>query len=105
MDLFTGCNCICFIIYARDTKRQATQHGCLPSLLGGADIGIEIVHGEEINICTGPTRAAKAEQKSPVTGTTSQTDQPRKDPFHLSSLSPNSPRFQQSAVVTPLESL
>jgi hypothetical protein len=29
------------------TKRQATQHGCLPSLLGDGDKIIEIVHGEE----------------------------------------------------------
>jgi hypothetical protein len=36
----------------RDThyKRQATHHGCLPSLLGGGDKGIEIVYGEEKNI-------------------------------------------------------
>ncbi len=45
-----GMYCICFIIFARDTKRQATQHGCLPRLLGDGDEGIEIVHGEEINI-------------------------------------------------------
>jgi hypothetical protein len=32
------------------TKRQATQHGCLPSLLGGRYKGIEIVYGEEKNI-------------------------------------------------------
>jgi hypothetical protein len=30
------------------------------------------------------------------TGTTSPTNQPRKDPFHLYSLSPHSPKFQQS---------
>jgi hypothetical protein len=37
---------------ARDThtKRQATQHGCLPSLLGDGDKGIEIVYGEEEKI-------------------------------------------------------
>jgi hypothetical protein len=36
----------------RDThnKRQATQHGCLPSLLGDGDKGIEIVYGKEKNI-------------------------------------------------------
>jgi len=27
--------------------RQATQHGCLPSLLGERDKGIEIVYGKE----------------------------------------------------------
>jgi hypothetical protein len=45
-------------------KRQATQHGCLLSFLGNGDKGIEIVYGEEKKIyCTGPTRAAMAEQK------------------------------------------
>jgi hypothetical protein len=43
------------------TKRQATQHGCLPSLLGDGDKVIEIVCGEKI-FCAGPTRAVKAEQ-------------------------------------------
>jgi hypothetical protein len=34
---------------ARDmyTKRPATQHGCLPDLLGDGDKGIEIVYVEE----------------------------------------------------------
>jgi hypothetical protein len=32
------------------TKRRATQHGCLPSLLADRDKGIEIVNGEEKNI-------------------------------------------------------
>jgi hypothetical protein len=30
-------------------KRQATQHGCLPSLLCDGDKGIEIVYSEEKN--------------------------------------------------------
>jgi hypothetical protein len=48
---------------------QATQHGCLPSLLGDGDTVIEIVRGEEKKIfCTGSTRAAKAEQKFLVPG-------------------------------------
>ncbi len=46
------------------TKRQATQHGCLPSLLGNGYKEIEIAHSEEKIFCIGPTRAAKAEQKS-----------------------------------------
>jgi hypothetical protein len=37
------------------SKGQATQHGCLPSLLGDGDNKVEPVHGEEKNICTGPT--------------------------------------------------
>jgi hypothetical protein len=32
------------------TKRQATQHGCLRSLLGDGYKGIEILYGEEKNI-------------------------------------------------------
>ncbi len=32
------------------TKRKATQHGCLPNLLGDGDKGIEIVYGEEEKI-------------------------------------------------------
>ncbi len=47
------------------TKRQATQHDSLPSLLGDGDKGLEIVYGE-IFFGTGPARAAKAEQKSLV---------------------------------------
>jgi hypothetical protein len=35
------------------TKRQATQHGSLSSLLGDGDKGIEIVNGEEKSFCTG----------------------------------------------------
>jgi hypothetical protein len=31
------------------TNRQATQHGCLPSLLGSRDKVIEKVYGEEKN--------------------------------------------------------
>jgi hypothetical protein len=33
----------------RHNKRQVTQHGCLPSLLGDGDKGIEILYGEEKN--------------------------------------------------------
>ncbi len=38
------------VVTETHTKRQATQHGCLPSLLGDGDKGIEIVFGEEKNI-------------------------------------------------------
>ncbi len=47
-------------------KLQVTQHGFLPSLLGDADQGIEIVYGEEKIFSSRLTRAAKAEQKSLV---------------------------------------
>jgi hypothetical protein len=77
------------------TNRQATQ-------LGDGDKEIEIVYGEEKIFCTGQTRAAKAEQKSLVPAREAQQTKPRKDSFHLYSLSPHSPQFQQSAVATPL---
>jgi hypothetical protein len=85
------------------TRRQATQHCCLPSLLGGGDKGFERV--EKI-FYTGPTRAAKTEQKSLVPARPhDKPNQPTKegprDLFHLYSLSPHSPQFQQS----PLSSL
>jgi hypothetical protein len=62
------------------TKRQATQHDCLPSLLGDEDKGIEIVYGEEKNICTRPNRAAKAEQNSCVPARQAQQTMPPFNP-------------------------
>ncbi len=44
------------------STRQATQQAQLAGRWGQK--GIEIVYGEENLFCTGPTRAAKAEQKS-----------------------------------------
>jgi hypothetical protein len=46
--------------------RQATRHDCLPSLLGDRNKYSEIVYGEEIFFCTGPTRAALIGPKSLV---------------------------------------
>ncbi len=69
---------------ARDThtKRQATRHGCLPSLLGNGDRGIEIVYAVREKIfCTGPTRAAKAEQKSLVPALKAQQTNQEKTPL------------------------
>ncbi len=43
---------------------SATQQDCLHCLLGDGDKWIEIVYGEKNIFCTGPTRAAKAGQKS-----------------------------------------
>jgi hypothetical protein len=45
------------------TKRQATQHDFLPSLLCDGDKLVEMVYGEGKKICIGPTRAAKAGPK------------------------------------------
>ncbi len=86
-------------------KRQALQHDCLPSLLGGKNKWTEIVCGEENIIWTGPTRAAKAGQNSLVPTQQAVTDQPRKDPFHLNSISLHLPQFQKSAWVILLLSL
>ncbi len=45
------------------TNRQATQHGCLTSLLGDGDKGIVIVYGDEKNILYWADHgSAKAEQ-------------------------------------------
>ncbi len=46
------CAAICNIKFVPEThtKRQATQHDCLPSLQGDWDKGIEIVYGEEKHI-------------------------------------------------------
>ncbi len=44
------------------TKRQATQHGCLSSLLGDGDKWTVIVYGEKKKISTEPTGAAMAEK-------------------------------------------
>jgi hypothetical protein len=52
-------------------------------MLGDEDKRIEIVYGEEKNIlCTGPTRAAKAGQKSLVTAWQAQGTNQEKNPFH-----------------------
>ncbi len=78
------------------TKIQMTQHGCLPSLLGDGDKGIEILYREGKKhsfYCEGYSSRGKS--KISCTGTTSPTNQPWKDLFHLSSLS--SSLFQQSA--------
>jgi hypothetical protein len=52
-------------VSTRDThyNREETQRRCRPRLLGDGDKGPEIVR---IIFCTGPTRAAKVEQKSLV---------------------------------------
>jgi hypothetical protein len=57
------------------TKRQATQHGSLPRLVGGGDKGIEIMYGEEKHI------AAKAEQKYLVPARQTQQTNRGSTPF------------------------
>jgi hypothetical protein len=46
------------------TKKEATQHHCLPSLMGDGVKVIEIVYGDEKNIFTAPNRTAKTEQRT-----------------------------------------
>jgi hypothetical protein len=69
--------------------------------------GIEIVHGEINKFCTGLTGGwgSQVRTKTSCISMKSSTDQPRKNPFHLYSLSPHSPQFHQSAGATPLYSL
>ncbi len=86
-------------------KRQATQQGCLSSLLGDGDKGSEIVHSEEKNIFYWADQSSQGRTKISCTGATSLTNQPRKGPFHLYSLNPHSPEFQQSERGYPLQSL
>ncbi len=59
--------------FLQRTKRQATQHGCLP------------ISG----------RWGQGRTKISCPGTTGPTNQLRKGPLHLYSLSPHSPQFQQ----------
>jgi hypothetical protein len=49
VDHFTGKITLNLIVFCPEThtKRQATRHGCLPSLLGDGDKVIEMVYGDE----------------------------------------------------------
>jgi hypothetical protein len=78
------------------TKRQATWHGCLPSLLGTVS---------KKKLYWGRLKQPKGRAKISCTSMTSPTNQPREDPFHLSSLSLHLLKFQQSARANPLSSL
>jgi hypothetical protein len=85
------------------TKRQASLHGCLHSLLGDRDKGIEIVYGEEkIYFVLG--RLEQQRQNKNLVYRHGKP-KPRKDAFHLYSLRSHSPQFQQSAGATLLCSL
>jgi len=84
-------------------QRQVNRHDCLPSLLGEGDKRSEIMYCEKKIFCTRPSRAAKPGQKSLVLSRRAQwTNQPRKNLFHIFSLSPHLTQFQQSAWATPL---
>ncbi len=87
------------------TKRQATKHGCLPSLPGDGDKGIEIVYLQitmrKKVFCTRPTRASKAKQKYHVRH--DKLKEPTKNkPLSYVLFESHSPQFQQLARDTPL---
>ncbi len=85
------------------TKRQASQHGCLPSLLGDRDKGIEIVYGKEKQYFVLGRLEQQRQNKNLVYR--HGKPKPRKDTFHFYSLSSHSPQFHQSAGATLLCSL
>jgi hypothetical protein len=59
-------------------KRQATQHGCLPSWLGDGGKGIEKVNGEEKL-----GRLEQPRQKKNLLYRHDMPNEPREDPFYL----------------------
>ncbi len=97
--LFTVC---CFNQRHIHIKRQVIQHDCRPSLLGDVDKLTDIVYGWEKHILYWVDYSNQGRTKIFCTGA---TNQPRKNPCHLYSLSPRSPPFQLSARATPLYSL
>ncbi len=90
-----------------ETQRQATQHACLPSLVGDGnrDTGWELIKwnsvGDVMNILYRADKSSQGMTKIYCTGTTSPKNNQRKDPLHLYSLSPHASQFQQSAGATP----
>jgi hypothetical protein len=64
-------------------------------VLGDGDTKIEIVYVEEINILYWSDQSSQGRIKISCTDGTSPTNQPRKDPLHLYSISPQLPQFQQ----------
>jgi hypothetical protein len=66
--------------YYRD--RRPMTSACLACWAMDGDKGIEIVYGEEKIFCTGPPRAAKAEQKSLVPARQGQRTNQGKTPFY-----------------------
>ncbi len=77
--------------------RRSSTAACL-ACWAGSDrvIGIEIVSCEEKYILYCADYNSQGRTKISSTVMTSTMNQPRKDPFHLFSLSPLSPQFQQS---------
>jgi hypothetical protein len=64
------------------TRRQATQHGCMPSLLGDGDKVMEKVYGEEKKYFVfALIRAAGAEKKFRVPARQAQRTNQERTPF------------------------
>ncbi len=70
-------------------KRRETRYDYLPSLLGDEDKLSEIRCSEEKNILYWAESSSQGRTKISYTGTTTPTNQSRKDPFHMYSLSPH----------------
>ncbi len=66
------------------------------------EIGAEAALFPEKEYINGIAVAVQGRAKISCASMASPTNQPRKDPFHLYSLRPHSPKFQQSAGATPL---
>ncbi len=66
---------------------------CQLWMLGDEDTSIEIVYGEEKNILYWADQSSRGIKKISCTGTTSPTNQTKKDPLHLYSISPHFPQF------------
>jgi hypothetical protein len=82
-------------------KRQVTQHDCLlPSLLSDGDKWPKKVYGDEKHILYWADYSNQGRTKISFTGTTSQSNQQRKD--HLYSLRSHSAQFQQNQQGPPL---
>ncbi len=82
---------------------QATQPGCLPSLLGDGDKKIEKMYDEEKHFCTGWLEQPR--QNKNLFYLHNKPHEPAKKgplPFVRVLFDPPSPQFQQSAGVTPL---
>jgi hypothetical protein len=79
-------------------KRQSTRHDRLPSLLGDREKLSEIVCSEEKMFCTRP---AKTGQKFIFYRHNEPNEPTKEDPFHMYSLGPHLPQFQQSAGAIP----
>ncbi len=85
------------------TKRQATQHGCLPRLLGDGAKRIEIVYGEEKKYFV-LGRLEQPRENRNLLYRHDKPNEPTKEGFLSFVLfeSPFTPVFQQPAGATPL---